>query len=1703
MATTSNAFNFSSFMQSSVDPRTGLYTLSIALPALNANDQCGPDLPLQLNFNPMSNDNNGFGMGWSLKLSTFNISTGMLALHTGESFNVADNGPGNPPVIVEKKLDSFRFSNISKGNRKRLRVAHKGGLVEILEPQVNDATIAVPVRVMGASGHGINLSYDTRKSKARLQLIKDDTGRTLLEIKYPSDIQAEVIVNPTTRRPAKYTLDLENNELRKLTLPTSADEYWELKYKHYDQLPFLVSVENPDKGLETISYHEGTAGHKYPGIDRYLPSVNEHWVKPDERDSSTHILTKYTYSSNNFLGNGTGLVYGTEDGTDQLYKFTGHTFEYGSTAEHYRDNKIYRTVESTFNRFHLMTSQATTDNGCIETIKTVYHERANVQFKDQPTYFQLPASVTKSWGKVGDPTVGDYEQTQTTYDDHGNLLTELKADGSRMERTYYPGADDPEGFERNLKSVVIHPAAPSSPGEPQAQTISSEYVYTRLAALPQTDPDLDLPAWLSLEQEDTFEGLGKERKLLNSKHRRYLDKMDTPFLHGRLDQQSLTINDKTTTSEWKYEKVKDDNGELTWSRSTETFTDHTHTLVKKTATTYSMYDGQVVLEHDANDVFTRYHHDVLGRVTATIASPGTDFATTRTTVYKLIDDNRRKRACEEATDSKGVITRIVFDGSHRPIREEREAKDAVTGVVVKRTMAEQHYDSAGRLQSETTYDYLPGKDGAPEPHVLELESRYAYDGWGQLCETVRPDGIKECVDTSPLEPGGPLVTRWIESPDAPGRRLQQTVSKLNRFNKPVYEYRLVEEAVDDPEAPESGSKWVSRVAGRTDSTYDGLGRCLSRTETLNVPELRTFTSRFTYDALGRMTTHQRPDNSTLSRTFANHSMGELVTELHLKVDSSSPEQMLYERKFDGLGRLVHMSVGARVEEYTYQGMTHLVDTRTSFSREATGKGVRKRVIAYEYKPELTEQPSKLVATREDEQGRATQEGKQAADFDYDGESSEIIHANNALGKRRYVYNDQGDLSEEHLTDTDGTSYSATYQHSWQGLPTRRKHSDGQACDYAYDELGRLKTVTQGKLQSTLSYSKDTGLLESTETRDTTNPDLKKQPVTLCTLHYDTLGRETRRTLSAGTHVRTLVQVWLDNDMLHSRTLWQGEQKLREEMFEYDDLGRLIRYDCPVETAGGQQITTQLFRFDAVDNIERCRTTFNNGDRDDANFTYSSQDRFRLQKVTHTLPPEGCPAEQSFQYDELGNMLNDECGNALYYDSLGRLHRVQDANNKVAAQYGYDGHDQLLYSGTDERKSQRRYQGHTLDSILEDGLLTEYLYAGGQAQGQQQAGSAILLLTDHAGSVNTEHDADGTRHAHYAPYGEQLPEDTEKQMRSLLAFNGEARERAFGWYLLGSGYRAYNPVLMRFHSPDSLPPEEAGINPYVYALGNPVYWQDPSGHRNVPVTRGREAPLERIEEEKPKVPWYAWIGVAAAAAIFVASAIAMPWTAPAIIGVTTSYVVGVIGVAANGIALVMQGVATAMTYSNPEVSSLLQNFAIVFSVIGMFASGYGAAATRGALRAFNSGANSTQAAAPVMTANAGGKTIVQNITNNYTTHISYSSRSSRGIIQRPRASLRSLTERPSSAPGPSSASTPAPAASSNATGSAQATRSVAAPQNGGMALPMQNGAPAVPNGNQWGVFIVGKYKGGVFKPSSLRGGRIDSSRVAPPTLPGYW
>jgi RHS repeat-associated protein len=88
---------------------------------------------------------------------------------------------------------------------------------------------------------------------------------------------------------------------------------------------------------------------------------------------------------------------------------------------------------------------------------------------------------------------------------------------------------------------------------------------------------------------------------------------------------------------------------------------------------------------------------------------------------------------------------------------------------------------------------------------------------------------------------------------------------------------------------------------------------------------------------------------------------------------------------------------------------------------------------------------------------------------------------------------------------------------------------------------------------------------------------------------------------------------------------------------------------------------------------------------------------------------------------------------------------------------------------------------------------------------------------------------------YTAYGySERPSNT-----TVLGFNGERLAVELASYLLGNGYRGFSPVLMRFHSPDSLSPfGQGGLNSYAYCSNEPVNRRDPTGHgfeRNV-VTR---------------------------------------------------------------------------------------------------------------------------------------------------------------------------------------------------------------------------------------------------------------------------
>ncbi|EPJ2810487.1 RHS repeat-associated core domain-containing protein [Pseudomonas putida] len=77
---------------------------------------------------------------------------------------------------------------------------------------------------------------------------------------------------------------------------------------------------------------------------------------------------------------------------------------------------------------------------------------------------------------------------------------------------------------------------------------------------------------------------------------------------------------------------------------------------------------------------------------------------------------------------------------------------------------------------------------------------------------------------------------------------------------------------------------------------------------------------------------------------------------------------------------------------------------------------------------------------------------------------------------------------------------------------------------------------------------------------------------------------------------------------------------------------------------------------------------------------------------------------------------------------------------------------------------------------------------------------------------------------YPPYGAHLRDDV-----ALLAFTGQPVDPETGCYHLGHGRRTYNPVLMRFQSPDAFSPFSiGGLHTYAYCAGDPVNRVDPSG-----------------------------------------------------------------------------------------------------------------------------------------------------------------------------------------------------------------------------------------------------------------------------------
>ncbi|KAK0761457.1 hypothetical protein N5P37_006409 [Trichoderma harzianum] len=580
--------------------------------------------------------------------------------------------------------------------------------------------------------------------------------------------------------------------------------------------------------------------------------------------------------------------------------------------------------------------------------------------------------------------------------------------------------------------------------------------------------------------------------------------------------------------------------------------------------------------------------------------------------------------------------------------------------------------------------------------------------------------------------------------------------------------------------------------------YDGIGRL-----------------REQKDALGRLTKFECDGFDRVTRTTWPDSR-EVTTLYSAQTASAWPESVsidglvVGEQSFDGLGRVKRKNVGERTTTQTYLG------NASEPSQVTTHKGDQS---SFAYEPALGYALTGVT-------------GDDATDaYEYDPKSDIARVLKSAYSTQDLKHFPSRFLENENIRLNEGGAFSTAYNHSMASKLQAYTDVNGPRHVVEYDSFGRMKQFSQGKLEVSFFYD-EVNRLSEIQVHDEGGGS---SSITT-RLAYDDFGRETERiVLQATRALYRLSQSYGRTSLVETRHLEDDKGKLlRDETFEYDENNRPVNYTCQGNLSPtdehGRQLKSQRFTFDAYDNLVEAVTGFQDGSQNTASYSFSSRDPTQLTAVTNSNPELRPRIE--LEYNANGCLTRDEQGRSLEYNSRSPLMVVRDMGGDIISQYHYDTAGRLVCQSVpgqadhhlfyrDKKLIASRTGDRKLSYLCDgEGYLGQFIQDGdGSTQTQ-------LWSSNGYGSVLAWIDGqqpDRVHHQQYTPYGSG-------NIGTSIGFNGQWRDPVTGWYHLGNGYRVYNPVLMRFHPPDSWSPFTSGeINPCAYCLGDPVTCVDPSGH----------------------------------------------------------------------------------------------------------------------------------------------------------------------------------------------------------------------------------------------------------------------------------
>ncbi|PYH73075.1 RHS repeat domain-containing protein [Aspergillus vadensis CBS 113365] len=767
----SQGFNFRSFLQKGVDPRTGQYTVSIQLFDAPSETRNCPSLKLSLSYNPLNTKDIGLGTGWSFNLPSYDHRQGKtLLLSTGENFQATETTSAF--FIQDQKLKSFQAKRTGSSAGSTYEVAYKSGQVEILSGFNNTYNQSVPITIYGANGRALSLEWTRNGEQPRLSKIQDGDD-VLLEVQY-SDAQVTITKAPGTTAASTFTLIRRNAQLTQLELPLDDDTPpWQFSYNSLSNGFVCVSqVTGPTGLVEEVNYKQD--GHQLPSGAPFtrIPYVVSHVARPGRQQPA--IKTTYSYSSYNFLGYGGGRQWSATG--DNLYQVPAE-YQYTSTAQ----LEGGATTTYTYNKFHLTTKIEEQLNTKKSTQDITYHATPNTAFDHQPAQYLLPKTVAITYA---DTTASSRTETTTTeFDEWGNPTTEIKTDGLITTRTYYAAdgeADcpaDPHGFQRYLTEKFGYSELPTSSNA----TVQTFVLQSSRITL-EGDTSLTTAEYTYINQPDSRD-------------------------HGRVQEQKtwLSSKDNATTQTYAYEYLS--SGELKKTLNTAGFDG----VSAKFETVHSLSSGKVTGQTDDAGIQDVFQYDALGRLVKAATAIDTDQEAVRYNSYSIPDDGSSGMVLS-VTDAKGVQTQYISDGLERICQVKRQDDnglwDASTNTYsgTFRLLQERNYNALGQHVEQTDIDWLRTTDS--DPTELRTTKELQYDEWGQVLKTVsKSTGVTTISATDPISLS---QTEGIEGEG-------QSVTQLNLSGVPT-QIRLL---------GKNGTEY-----SKLTYSYDGLGRLVEEEDAL-------------------------------------------------------------------------------------------------------------------------------------------------------------------------------------------------------------------------------------------------------------------------------------------------------------------------------------------------------------------------------------------------------------------------------------------------------------------------------------------------------------------------------------------------------------------------------------------------------------------------------------------------------------------------------------------------------------------------------------------------------------------------------------------------------------------------------------------------------------------------------------------------------